>query len=539
MIIGRTARTLALGALAGATILAPFSYHRASAASPRAKVSTVVVGWDISEAKTLDPGREYEFTGMLVDHALYDTLITIHGSDVAHIQPDLATSWKVSNGGTVFTFTLRQGVKFVSGNPLTADDVVFSYLRFMNLKDNPSTLVTGLKDVKALNPSTVQITLSAPDVSFLAAMESPNFAIVDSKLVKQQGGTDGPDAAKTDKATAFLDANAAGTGPYILKEWTRNTRIVLSRNPNYWGPTPYFQEVILDGVKDAQTQKLQLQKGDAQLAFGLTSDQIASLRADHNVKVVLGPTQDYLYLAMNVSAAVSKPFSNPLVRLAVRYAVDYDGIIKNLLNGGGTQPASVIPTGYVGNSVAENNAQRLHTDVAKAKALLVKAGYPNGFTTTFAYPTNYPFDGVNLDALAAKLVDDFKKVGITAQPKAEQVAIWLQDFRARKFQIGLSVWGADYLDAFDNLSYFGPGGAVGLRVNYTKDGNLAVLIAKGDTVANAEQRGAIYNQVQQQFLKTSPWVGIVQPAFPVGVRAEIKGYQYAPIWKVDFATLSK
>jgi ABC-type transport system substrate-binding protein len=177
--------------------------------------------------------------------------------------------------------------------------------------------------------------------------------------------------------------------------------------------------------------------------------------------------------------------------------------------------------------------------VAKAKALLVKAGYPNGFTTTFAYPTNYPFDGVNLDALAAKLVDDFKKVGITAQPKAEQVAIWLADFRARKFQIGLSVWGADYLDAFDNLSYFGPGGAVGLRVNYTKDGNLAALIAKGDTVANAEQRGAIYNQVQQQFLKTSPWVGIVQPAFPVGVRAEIKGYQYAPIWKVDFATLSK
>jgi peptide/nickel transport system substrate-binding protein len=539
MTIGRTARTLALSALAGATILAPFSYHRASAASPRAKVSTVVVGWDISEAKTLDPGREYEFTGMLVDHALYDTLITIHGSDVAHIQPDLATSWKVSSGGTVFTFTLRQGVKFVSGNPMTADDVVFSYLRFMNLKDNPSTLVTGLKDVKAINPSTVRITLSAPDVSFLAAMESPNFAIVDSKLVKQQGGTDGPDAAKTDKATAFLDANAAGTGPYILKEWTRNTRIVLTRNPNYWGPTPYFQEVILDGVKDAQTQKLQLQKGDAQLAFGLTSDQIASLRSDHNVKVVLGPTQDYLYLAMNVSAAVSKPFSNPLVRLAVRYAVDYDGIIKNLLNGSGTQPASVIPTGYVGNSVAENNAQRLHTDVAKAKALLAQAGYPNGFTTTFAYPTNYPFDGVNLDALAAKLVDDFKKVGITAQPKAEQVAIWLADFRARKFQIGLSVWGADYLDAFDNLSYFGPGGAVGLRVNYTKDGNLAALIAKGDTVANAEQRGAIYNQVQQQFLKTSPWVGIVQPAFPVGVRAEIKGYQYAPIWKVDFATLSK
>src|SRR5208283_879840 len=132
---------------------------------------------------------------------------------------------------------------------------------FKNLNDNPAPLIAGMKSIKALDPSTVQITLSAPDVSFLAAMTSPNFGILDSKTVIAQGGSDAADAAKVDTATTYLNANSAGTGPYILKSWTPDTSIVFTRNPNYWGPAPYFQQVILDGVKDGQTQALQLQKG--------------------------------------------------------------------------------------------------------------------------------------------------------------------------------------------------------------------------------------------------------------------------------------
>jgi peptide/nickel transport system substrate-binding protein len=502
-------------------------------------MTTLVVGWDVSDATSMDPNHQYEFSGELADHQIYDTLVTIHGGDVGHIQPDLATSWKITGGGSVFTFTLRQGVKFTSGNPVTADDVVFSYKRFLNLNGNPSPQIAGMKDIKALSPSSVQITLKSADVSFLAAMTSPNFAVLDSKTLMAHGGTDAADAAKTDTAKTYLDANSAGTGPYILKEWTRNTRVVLDRNPNYWGPAPFFQEVILDGVKNSETQKLQLQKGDAQMAFSLSSDQVTALKGDPNVKIALGPTLDYVYMVMNVSPAVSKPLSNPLVRQAIRYAIDYKGIINKLLNGAGRQEASIIPIGYVGNSVAQNAAQSIQTNTAKAKALLAQAGYPNGFTVSFNSVTNYTFDGVGMDPLAAKLINDLKAVGITVTPKAEQVSVWLADYRARKFQLGLAFWGADYPDAYDNLLYFGPGGNVGLRINYVKDGNMASLIAKGDTTVDTATRGAIYNQVQQQLLKTGPWAILVSPDFPVGLRANIKGFVFAPIWNVDVATLSE
>jgi peptide/nickel transport system substrate-binding protein len=536
MALSRLARTVSLAALVGATVAAPLSTHHAAQA---AKVKTLIVGWDVSDADSLDPGHGYTFTQALTNHATYDTLVTIHGGDVAHILPDLATSWKISPDATVFTFKLRQGVKFVSGNPVTADDVVFSYKRFQNLNDNPSGLIASMKDIKALDPSTVQITTKTPDVSFLAAMTGPNFAVLDSKTVMANGGTDAADAAKTDKAKAYLESTSAGTGPYILKEWTRNTRVVLDANPTYWGPAPYFKEVIIDGVKNPETQKLQLQKGDAQMAFNMTSDQVAALKGDPNVKVALGGTLDYVYLAMNVSPAVSKPLSNPLVRQGIRAAIDYNGIINKLLNGAGRQEATIIPIGYVGNSAAQNAAQEPKTDPAKARALFAQAGYPNGFSMTLEYPTNYSYEGVAMDPLAAKLISDFKAVGITVTPKATQVSVWLADYRARKLQIGLGPWGADYPDAYDNLTYFGPGGNEGKRVNYLQDDDLPSLIAKGDATIDANARGAIYNQVQQRLLKTGPWAVVVSPDYPVGLRNNIKGFVYAPIWKVDFATLSE
>ena len=177
---------------------------------------------------------------------------------------------------------------------------------------------------------------------------------------------------------------------------------MLTRNPNYWGPAPYFQQVILDGVKDAQTQRLQLQKGDADMAFGLTTDQVrAEVRS-------WGQGCRWTHARLRLSGDERQPgrspshYPIPLVRQAIRYAIDYNGIIKNLLNGDGCSTRHVIPIGYVGNSPAQNAAQRIKTDPAKAKTLLAQAGYPNGFTMSITYPTNYPFDGVNFDTLAPR-----------------------------------------------------------------------------------------------------------------------------------------
>jgi peptide/nickel transport system substrate-binding protein len=537
MIVHGLVQNLFRSVLLSGMLLAPLTGGPAHAQRQAAKVSTLIVGWNVSDAKSLDPGHAFEFTGALVDHSAYDTLVTIAGSDVGHIRPDLATSWRITGGNTVFTFKLRRGVRFATGDQLTAADAVFSYRRLQYLQDLPSTLSAPMKAITAPDPSTVEITLRAPDVAFLAALTTPAFSVLDARLLMRKGATDTPDAAKTDTAKAYLDNTSAGSGPYILTEWTRNTQVVLRRNPTYWGPRPYFQEVILDGVTDPATQALQLRKGAADMALNLTDDQAAALRGAANLRVATSLTLDYFYVAMNESPAISKPLSNPLVRRAVRYAIDYAGINK-LTDGASVQLASVIPIGYAGNSAADNAALRIHTDVHKARALLAQAGYPRGFSVTLTYPTSFSIDGIDLDLLAAKIINDLKAVGITATPQGEQPTVFLTDYRAGKPTMVLWLYSPLYPDAYDSLSLFGPGGNVAKRLNYLQDGDLASLIARGVATSNTAARAAIYKHVETQLLQTGPYVVLVQPKYPVGLRSDLKGFAYSPLSLVDLARLS-
>jgi peptide/nickel transport system substrate-binding protein len=537
MVVHRSVQNIFLVALLGAMSAALRADLPARAQQQAAKISTLIVGWDVSDAASLDPGHAFELTNELVDHAAYDTLVTISGGNVGHIQADLATSWQIVGDNTVFTFKLRRGVRFASGNPLTAADVVFSYRRLQYLNDLPATLSRPMKTITALDPYTVQITLRAPDSAFLAALTTPTFSVLDSRLVISKGATDTPDAARTDTARTYLDRTSAGSGPYVLAEWTRNTRVVLRRSPLYWGPRPYFQEVILDGVSDPETQQLQLQKGQADMAFNLTDDQVAGLKRVPNVRVAESLTLDYFFLAMNVSPAISRPLSNPLVRQAIRYAIDYHGI-NQLTDGASVQLASVIPIGYVGNSATENAALRIKTDVHRARALLAQAGYPKGFSVPLTSVTGISVDGVAFDPLAAKIINDLKAAGITVTPKAEQVGVALSDFRSGKSALVLWIWTPDYPDAYDNLSYFGPGGTGARRVHYLQDGNLTNLIARSVATTSAATRGAIYRQVEAQLLKTGPYAVLMQPEYPVGLRADLRGFSYSPIWRVDLASLS-
>src|SRR5437868_14867 len=222
---------------------------------------TLLVARDIRDAKTMDPGRFYEFTSSAMAANCYDTLVTFRGTDTTHPQRDLATTWSISGGGKVFTFHLRHDVRFANGDPMAADDVVFSYRRLEYLKDNPAFLVSGATDIRALDTYTVRITLGAPDISFLAALADPNFGVLDSRLVKAHGGDDSPQAATKDTARLFLDGQSAGTGAFQMTTWRRNNQIVLVRNPYYWGPRPPMDKIIFQNVPDAATQRLLVQKG--------------------------------------------------------------------------------------------------------------------------------------------------------------------------------------------------------------------------------------------------------------------------------------
>ena len=162
--------------------------------------------------KTLDPARMFEPTGLMIDHAMYDTLLTYKGTDVTKPVPDLATSFTASPDAKTFTFTLRKGVKFANGDPVTASDVVYSLTRTKNIAGNPSFLMAGIT-ATAPNASTVVLTSATPNTAIPAIVTNPALGIVDAKEVTADGGTDAAKAATADKAEAKLNTRLRGQRP--------------------------------------------------------------------------------------------------------------------------------------------------------------------------------------------------------------------------------------------------------------------------------------------------------------------------------------
>jgi len=526
--------------LIAGTVAASASGFGAHTAAPvHAAGQTLLVARDISDGKTMDPGHFYEFSSNAMATNCYDTLITYRGPDTAHPQKDLATSYSISPDGKVFTFHLRKGVRFASGNPLTAADVVFSYLRLKYLNDNPSFLIAGASDIRALDPSTVRITLSAPDISFLSALADNNFAVLDSKLVRAHGGDDSPKAATKDKATSFLDTQSAGTGAFQMTNWTRKVQIVMQRNPNYWGPRPFMDTVTFQNQQNAATQSLLVQHGSVDVAMNINVQQAQTLKHNSSVNVVTGNTLDLIYIGMTTSPTLSKPLSDPRVRQAVRDAIDYDGILQGLLKGVGTRPNSMIPVGMLGNDTATNNALLVHRDLAQAKTLLKAAGYPNGFTVKLTYDVNTTFDGILYDPLASTLQNDLAQVGIRVTLDPEQDSVVLPQYRAQKLQMILYNWGVDYPDPNDYAGPFSPGGGPAKRMYYTNNPALAGIVAKADSTSDTAQRVSYYHTVQQTWLRESPWVGVVQPQNIIVLGSNIKGYVYSPVLPSNFRTVSR
>jgi peptide/nickel transport system substrate-binding protein len=516
------------------------SAHVASA-RPDASKTTLIVARDLSDTKTLDPGQFYEFSAYAAGGNIFETLVQYHGADVAHIKPMLATSWKITQGGKVFTFNLRHNVRFSTGNPMTAADVVFSYRRLAYLKGNASFLmgvgvgstgdVTKAYPIKATGKYTVQISLPAPDVSFLAQLTTLNFAVIDSKVAKAHGADDSADASTKDAATNYLNEHSLGTGPFVLQSWVRGAAgsITLVPNKFYWGKKPYLQKILFQGVLSPAAQRLEVQKGTVDVAQTLSIDDVKALKGNSSVKVIHGNSLDLLYLAMTTNPEISAPMANPLVRQAIRHAIDYHGMIHGLLSDIGAQPNGMIPVGLSGNDPKTNAKLLPKYSVSTAKNLLKQAGYPNGFSVDFFYPSPNVFDGINFDLIMPKLQHDLAAVGINATLKPEAETPVLADYRAQKLPMLAFEWGVDYPDSNDFAGPFSPGGNVAHRMWWDSNPTLTALAQKADVTTNLTKRAGIYEQIEKIWLKQSAFAPIVQPQNIIVLHKGITGYVYSPL----------
>ncbi|GAB4552101.1 MAG: ABC transporter substrate-binding protein [Anaerolineae bacterium] len=496
----------------------------------------LIVATQLDDVITLDPGRAFETTNLVVHHATYETLLEITADNLSEIKPALAESYTISEDGLTYTFTLNPNAKFASGNPVTAADVVFSWNRLINLKGNPSFYLTdaNVVSVEATEERVVTVTLSAPFPAFASVVTAPALSILDSKLVKENGGTDASDAETADTAKDWLDQNSAGSGAFILTKWTPNSEIVMVRNENWWRGTAKVDGVTLRNVNDAASALQLVARGDADIAQGVDADTAEQAKGDSNLKLAIGQTLNLLYLAISPSDFFGLPISDQRVRQAIAYAIDYDGIVT--LAGGYTErPAAMLPIGIAGS----DPSKRYTRDLEKAKALLAEAGVADGFTITLSIGGGSTA-GVPREVLAAKLQADLAEVGITVEINQQTSANFLTAFRAQELPMVLSAWTPDYLDPTMWSGFFSKeDSGVSARIRLTGYPNIAELADMAGNERDPAKRAELYAQYQAAHVEAAVFIPLMQEQTIDVLRSNVEGYLYHPVYFVDFASISK
>ena len=301
-------RTTALAAV----LLAAAPLH---AETPK---DALILAWKFDDIISLDPAEMYEISTFEVAANLYDTLFRYDIDDTSTLVPQLATDWSVSDDGLSYRFTIREGVTFASGNPLTAHDVVYSFARLAALDKGPAFLIQDL----GITPETMAEALSAPDDrTFVMTVGEPfapsfvlnvisgqNFSIVDSKLLREQ-------EANGDFGNEWLKTRAAGSGPFTLDQMIPNDRIVMRRNDGYWGGPAGLARLMWRYVAEPASQRLMLEQGDVDVARDLSADQLDPLRADGTMQIVEAALGEQLYMGLNVA---KPPLDDVRVRQALK-----------------------------------------------------------------------------------------------------------------------------------------------------------------------------------------------------------------------------
>src|SRR5208282_2083324 len=519
-----------------AIIVGAYFYY-ASQLVPVQKPVTLVIAMDTSSIVSLDPAKAYEFESIVINNNVYNTLVGFKGVDYSTVYPELADSWTVASDGVTWTFNLKHGLTFPSGTPINAAAVIYSFQRVVQLQQPPSWVITqfGINNhtMTALDDYTVQFKLNAPYAKglFLSCIAFPVASIVDPTVVKAHE-TNG------DMGAGWLLDHSAGSGAFTLGKWQRGTEIVLNANKNYWRGKPGVDVIDIKEIKETLDQRMLLERGDIDIAWNLLPDQLAALKDNKDLSIVSAPAFQVFYLGMN---AGSKPFNDPRVRNAVRWAIDYNGIINNILKGAAIGLQTIIPKGIAGYDPQAPFAQ----NITKAKSLLADAGYPNGFSVQLATPSS--ISGAPTADIAAKIKSDLAQVGIDVQIQLITYAQLLTQYRAQSLQMVIGRWGSDYADPNSNAAAFalcrttGPSDISKQLAWRNKYANNVTsnLVVGASRELNDTQRLADYKQLTGIILNDGPFAMLYQLVIQRAVRNSVKGFTVSPLTLEDFSTITK
>jgi peptide/nickel transport system substrate-binding protein len=514
-----TRRTLLATSAAG--LAAPAVVGSAEAATPKnalvmAKAIDDIVGG-------FDPAQSYEFSNNEGCGNIYRKLVAPDPADSSKLLGDVAEKWEVSKDGLTFTFQLRRGLVFDSGKPLTAEDVVFSLQRVVKLNLTPGFVLTQFgwnadnveKMIHTTGEYSLEIVLPVVQASsFVLYCLSATCGSVVEKAVALANQT------KNDLGNEWLRTHSAGSGPYKLVEWSASDHVILEANPHA-AVKPHLPRVVIRHVADSSAQLLMVQKGDVDMARDLNSDQLKSVARNPDLVLAKKPQLTSMYMGMNTGVA---QFQKVQVRQALKYAIDYEAIATNIAPNLWTVWQAFLPQGVPG-AVGDNPFKK---DVAKAKALLAEAGYPNGFEVTLDHFAKSPYSDI-----AQAIQADLASVGVKAQLMAGEQKQVISKMRARQHQLALMTWFPDYLDANSNAQAFcaNPDDSDASKLKIVAwrchffDKDLTDAVEAAAKELDNTKRTAMYAKMQRDFMARAPFAMLLQSAEVDVLRKGVTGLE--------------
>lgn len=508
-------RAAAIAALLGGT--APVALWAETPAD------TLVLADAIDDIVSIDPHEAFEFSGTDLNNNLYDTLIELDPTKPGELVPGLAESWAVAEDGMTYTFKIKSGITFSSGNPVTAEDAALSLRRVVKLNKTPAFILTQF----GLTPENVDqmITFDGDTVTLKTDKAyAPSFVyncltagvanIVDIKTVMAN-------EVEGDMGNAWLKQNSAGTGAYVLRSFKPNEGYVLEARTGHWRGDAKIKNVFMQHVPEGATQRLLLEKGDIDIAREMTPTDIDGVTGNADITVQNDVGGQLYYLALNQKKA---ELANPKVQEAMRWAVDYSGMTDSILKGQWVVHQAFLPEGFLG-ALTENPYS---LDIEKAKALLAESGVTLPLEVGLTVRNNQE----RLD-IATSLQNTFAQAGINLTLDVGDGAQVLEKYRARQHDITIQTWGPDYPDPHTNASTFAmnpdnsdEAGATGYLAWRTawEPGELHAMTEAAVVEKDTAARIAMYEEIQRKHRDNSAFVMMFQQARQDAMRANVSGF---------------
>lgn len=414
-------------------------------------------------------------------------------------------------------FFIRPHLKFANGDPLNADAVKFTYDRIFAQGGVTPFLLSTLSGIpnasyiREVNKHEIDFNMTVANKLLFGNMAQFGHSILDPKVIKAHESGD-PFA---DKWLAAGNTGGGESGPYVLSSWNTGSQWVLKANPNFYGPKPKIKTIIEKIIPDASTRLALIKAGAVDIAYGISTSDIATLKKVKSVHVGIYPSRFVVFLGMNSKLS---PFNNVTVRQAIDYAVPYKTILHQVLRGYGVRLTSPIP---LGTPTHTSKFDRYSTNYAKAKALLKKAHYPHGFTTTLQVAQGSE-EG---QAAAVWVQKSLANVGITVNIQTMPAATFTDDLQ--KHLLGFfffNNWISINNDPFYHLFWLFHSPCC----DYTNYDNSTInkLILKWTLSTKTAPRNRAAVQAQKIIMNDAPWAFLYQPDYIIAMSKKVHGYAF-------------